>query len=202
MLAQKHMTRDPVCVEPDDPVAKAASLMKEHGFRHLPVRARGKLVGIVSDRDVLGTRLRRQPVSAVMTADPAVISPSTPLDEAARVMRERRIHALPVVDRRRRLLGILTSADILDAFVHLSGVREMSHLVAITASAAARNVERKVRRLVDRYHGDIRWMHVERNRQVRAQMRVRCSRIDDVLAALEAEGYDVALVVGTAPGAS
>jgi CBS domain-containing protein len=111
-------------------VRDAAALMRERGIRHLPVLdARERLVGIVTDRDLrqvildvaIGRvgedteRLGDLGVREVMTWGVVTVTPATDLREAARVMREQRLGALPVVDEAAHVVGILTEHDLLDA---------------------------------------------------------------------------------------
>jgi acetoin utilization protein AcuB len=111
-------------------VREAAALMRERGIRHLPVLdARERLVGIVTDRDLrqvildvaIGRvgedteRLGDLGVREVMTWGVVTVTPATDLREAARVMREQRLGALPVVDEAAHVVGILTEHDLLDA---------------------------------------------------------------------------------------
>lgn len=113
-----HMTSDPATARAETTVAEATRRMSEGDFRHLPVTdAGGRLTGIVSDRD-----LRRAAgagaVPSACVQDLAVRQPSTasadePVSLAALRMSRDRIGALPIVDRERRLVGILTTTDVL-----------------------------------------------------------------------------------------
>lgn len=121
MLVESEMTRVVVTVPPSCPVEAAAQLMHERRFRHLPVIADGRLVGIVSDRDL--ARRSDQSVGDVMA--PAVISvtPDTPVEVAARLMLENKIGGLPVLaPPTQELVGIVTQSDIFSVFVRLLGV--------------------------------------------------------------------------------
>lgn len=129
MSVREWMSPDPVHVSPDTTVAEAREMLAREGFRHLPVVSEGRLVGIVSDRDVainndaLRAALRRndvatlldddRPVEAVMSAGPHVIGPDAPISDASRLLVSRRISAVPVVDDDGVLVGIVTSVDCL-----------------------------------------------------------------------------------------
>jgi acetoin utilization protein AcuB len=135
MLVKTRMSRDPVAVSPDDSLAEALRLTREHRIRHLPVVQDGEVVGIVSDRDVRlampsplavadsdrADFLHRTPVSRVMTREVVTAGPLETVEDAARLLWRHRIGALPVVDGAGRLIGILSETDILDAFVELLG---------------------------------------------------------------------------------
>jgi predicted transcriptional regulator len=112
---EEVMTRKLQTVRPTDPVALASQYMLWASVRHLLVVEGTKLVGIVSDRDLMGVKAastERMTVREIMTGDPLVIELDATLDEAAARMAARRIDCLPVVQGG-ALVGILTSTDIL-----------------------------------------------------------------------------------------
>lgn len=137
MIVAKRMMRNPVFVDENDSMKKAMDVLREREIRHLCVLKDGeKLVGVVSERDIkqaspspataLEIReiyylLDKVKVKQIMTRRPYTISPSAPIEEAALIMREKKIGCLPVVDGG-RLVGILTETDILDAFIESMGV--------------------------------------------------------------------------------
>jgi acetoin utilization protein AcuB len=126
-------------VKPRESVAHARALMEEHRINQLPVMFNGKLVGIVTDRDlrdatnamqtsarVAGAQFASEdaspemiPVEAVMSTNVFVIRPADTMQKAATLMRRERIGGLPVIDRG-RMVGILTRSDVLAAFVALT----------------------------------------------------------------------------------
>lgn len=120
MEAATTMTRDVVFVTPEQPLAVAYRRMTAGRIRHLPVVSQGRLVGILSDRDVLLAATRRDgeivvphvPVSEVMTEAPITIRRDTSVSRAAELMIEYKIDALPVVEGN-RLIGLVTSTDLL-----------------------------------------------------------------------------------------
>ena len=111
------MTKDLVTVRESDDLALAESLLRLGGIRHLPVVRDGKLVGILTHRDVLRSGQSGKPaarelaVSEVMTREPTSIRPAMPLSSAARLMLERKFGCLPVCDDEGTLIGIVTEAD-------------------------------------------------------------------------------------------
>lgn len=137
MIVAKRMMRNPVFVDENDSMKKAMDLLKERGIRHLPVLKDGeKLVGILTERDIKqaspssATALEireiyylidKVKVRQIMTRRPYTISPIAAIEEAALIMREKKIGCLPVVEEG-RLVGILTETDILDSFLEAMGV--------------------------------------------------------------------------------
>lgn len=134
MLVREFMHADPVTIAPDTPLLEAEWRMQEGGFRHLPiVDGEGRLLGIVSDRDLReaapsdATALSRQEltyllsrlrVNEVMTTPVLTARAGEPAETAAIRMRENKVGALPVIDDE-RLVGIVTTADMLEALVRM-----------------------------------------------------------------------------------
>lgn len=127
------MTRDPVTVAPNDPIRLATQRMRERGCRRLPVVENAKLVGVVSDRDlrratnspfVLRERwyddllLDHIPVRACMSPNPIAVKARTPMVDAAKLMRDRKIGGLPVVEDG-NLVGIVTETDLLNYLIRV-----------------------------------------------------------------------------------
>jgi acetoin utilization protein AcuB len=112
------MTRFPYFVGPDDRVQEVERLMQEHGIRHVPVLSDGRVVGIVSERDlhrIVNPALpsvdkERIRVRAVQLRDPYVVDIATPLAEVLSAMAARRIGSA-IVLRREKLAGVLSSTD-------------------------------------------------------------------------------------------
>lgn len=95
-------------------------VMEERRFRHVPIVDHGTLVGIVSDRDVMRQAIITAAVTVgeIMTRKVLTVAPETEIRDAARVMVDERIHALPVVDEDRAVVGIVTTSDILRCVVN------------------------------------------------------------------------------------
>ena len=129
MLVKEVMTKNPITVESSSTLCDTYALMQEKGIRHLPVLEKGKLAGIITDRDLrLATsRLAERPfnpddrVEKVMSKPVQVINPSDPVEQAIRIMRELKIGCLPVVESG-EVVGIITVSDIMDAFLKLIGI--------------------------------------------------------------------------------
>lgn len=131
MRVADWMNKGLVVVTPDVPVKEAMRILQEKRIRHLPVVEEGRLVGIITDRDLrsvapspatslsiyeINYLLDKLTVKEVMTKKVFTVSPETELEEAARLILERRIGALPVV-KDGTLVGIITETDLLRAFL-------------------------------------------------------------------------------------
>jgi CBS domain-containing protein len=111
------MTREPTTVEPSATLGEVATLMKQHDCGSIPVVDGGRLVGIVTDRDIVirgiaaGTDPKTQRVSKVMSADPVTIGPDEDVSAAEKLMADRQIRRLPVVEKG-KLVGIIVTAQV------------------------------------------------------------------------------------------
>jgi CBS domain-containing protein len=120
MQVRKMMTSNPACVTPEESAREAARLMKEHDCGLIPVvesRDSRRLVGVITDRDI-AVRLVGEgkggdtKVSDVMSRDPSCASPDTDIGEVERIMSERQVRRVPIVDSAGRLEGIVAQADL------------------------------------------------------------------------------------------
>jgi acetoin utilization protein AcuB len=144
LLVRDSMTREVVTVGPETTAAAALALCREKGIRHLPVLEGGWLVGMISDRDLrsatpaLGDPDRAEALERIQVADEmakevATVRPEDPIEEAAIEMYERKIGCLPVVDDG-DLVGIVTSSDVMRAFVRLVGAHAPGSRVEVALS--------------------------------------------------------------------
>lgn len=117
MKVRDIMTKEIACVNADEPIERAAQLMKKYNVGSIPVCEGEKLIGIITDRDIAlrmvaeGKVPGRQSVSNIMTTNPVVGSPDMEAGEAARLMGQRQIRRLPIVERG-TLVGIVALGDI------------------------------------------------------------------------------------------
>ena len=156
----REMMRSPVTtVQATARLQDASQLFRNLGFRHLPVLDGGRLVGVLTDRDLRWAtsslcpepRTLHDPIRTAMSGPPITVDPLDPVEDAARIMREHKIGCLPVMDGP-DLVGILTGMDILDTLILLTGTTlpssrlEVSladhpgELARLTAFLAERNV--------------------------------------------------------------
>ncbi|MBE3556009.1 MAG: CBS domain-containing protein [Firmicutes bacterium] len=148
MTVEEIMARQLITISPQATLDEAIRLMYAHRIRHLPVvDAQGALAGILSDRDVrtfVGTAYlsgehcltENDHVADAMTSEVVTTTRDTFVEEAARVMIERRIDSLPVVEGK-QLLGLITDTDLLKTLIAWTGVLHPSSRVEIEVDDSA-----------------------------------------------------------------
>ena len=138
MLIKDWMSKSPVTAKPSTSIMKAAKLMKENGFRRLPViDDDGRLVGIVSDRDIkeaspskattldmheLYYLLSEIKVGDIMTKTVITVGPDDTVEKAAVLMLRHNVGGMPVVDAKGLVVGVITDSDIFKVLVSITGV--------------------------------------------------------------------------------
>jgi acetoin utilization protein AcuB len=147
MLVKERMAHNPIFIRPDTPVTEAQALMKREKIHHLPVLDKEeRLVGIVTEKDLLyaspsvattlsvyemTSLLAKLKVEKVMTRDVVTVAEDVPLEEAARIMADRRIGGLPIV-RGKALVGMITESDLFRIFIELFGARQKGVRITVT----------------------------------------------------------------------
>jgi len=145
MLVGERMSHPIISIAPDMPVHDALDMFKRERIRRAPVVKEGKLIGIVSDKDLLNASpspasslsvwemnylLSKITVSEVMTKKILTVNEDTPIEEAARIMADNKIGGLPVM-RDGHVVGIITETDLFKIFLEFMGAREKG--VRVTA---------------------------------------------------------------------
>lgn len=169
MLVRDHMTRNPVTVLPSLSVQDALALMREKRIRRLlVVDAQGKLVGIISEKDLLYASpspttslsvyeipylLSKLTVEKVMTRQVLSVTEDAPLEEAALVMADRKIGGLPVL-KEGKLVGIITETDVFRSFLKLLGGRAKG-VRATVRTTGAKGTIAKITGAISEAGGDI-----------------------------------------------
>lgn len=125
---QKFMTTTPHSIGADQTLAHAHAVMREHRIRHLPVLVGGKLVGMVTDRDLRFIEALRDVDPAKVTVEDAMVTdvysvdPETPVDEVVREMAQHKYGSV-VVMQNQKVVGIFTTVDVCTAFADMLHTR-------------------------------------------------------------------------------
>jgi CBS domain-containing protein len=117
---QEAMTPNPTTVEPGTTATEAARIMKSEDVGSLPIVEGGRLVGVVTDRDLAIRVLAdgksgETPIDEIASKDIVTVDPQQSLEEAARLMAEHQVRRLPVTEEDGKLVGILAQADVAQA---------------------------------------------------------------------------------------
>ncbi|KUK21987.1 MAG: CBS domain containing protein [Pseudothermotoga lettingae] len=132
------MTTDVVTISPDASFSEAMELIRKRGVRRLPVVKNDKVVGIITEKDLLSASpsqattldvweltslLGKLKIKQIMKKDVIHVHPNTPIEEAARIMTDKKIGSLIVLENE-RMVGIVTETDIFKVFINMLGARE------------------------------------------------------------------------------
>jgi acetoin utilization protein AcuB len=136
MLVMNWMSKTVVTVDINDSMKDAIKLLKENDVNMLPVMEKGKLVGVLTDRDVKRSSasdattleihellflISKIKVKDIMTKDPVTVPPDYTIEETAQVLLEKNISGVPVMDKK-KVIGVITQTDIFRALISLTGV--------------------------------------------------------------------------------
>jgi acetoin utilization protein AcuB len=137
MLVEYWMKKNVITIDASDSMLDATKIMKEHGIRHLPVLRKGKLVGILTDRDLkkaspseattlevheLFYLLATMKVEEIMTKNPFTVPANYTVEEAAEILLANKISGLPVVNGEGNVVGTITETDIFKVLIALTGI--------------------------------------------------------------------------------
>jgi acetoin utilization protein AcuB len=137
MQVQNWMSTDVVTVEEQTPVIEVMRLLEKHDIRHIPVTRAGKLVGMITDKDVkeaspskaaslkaqeLYYLLAEMKAKDVMKPDPIVTLPDETMEVAAVKMLEHKVTGMPVVTHTGDLIGIISQGDVFKVLISITGI--------------------------------------------------------------------------------
>jgi IMP dehydrogenase len=131
---ESGMVVNPVTIEPEQPLSAAVALMHEHGISGIPVTRKGRLVGIVTNRDLRFERNLGQPVEAVMTKDLVTCREGISMEEAKELLHRHRIEKLLVIDEKHELRGLITIKDIEKTQQHPNAAKDAQGRLLVGAA--------------------------------------------------------------------
>jgi len=146
MLVGERMSRPVISVSPDAPINDVLAMFKKEHIRRAPVLKDGKLVGIISQGDLLNASpssvttlsvwemnylLSKVTVKQVMSKKVSTVDIDTPIEEAARIMADNKIGGMPVINNG-RVVGMITETDLFKVFLELMGARDKGIRVTAT----------------------------------------------------------------------
>jgi acetoin utilization protein AcuB len=206
MLVRDRMTSDIQTVTPTTTVADALAITRSHAIRHLPVTEDGRLVGLVTDRDLRLAmpapweqseaaqikELSGRTVAELMTRDVISVGPDVLIEDAAKTFYEKRIGCLLVMEGE-KLAGILTASDLLRAFVDIFTAHDNSSRLEVRMPNRPGELARVVRLIGIDHKLNITGMVLtpEKGHTALMTMHVQTRKPQDLMDSLEKMGYEV-----------
>jgi acetoin utilization protein AcuB len=199
MLVRDIMRTPALTIVPETTLQEAYRIMTEKHIRHLPVLDSGKLIGVVTDRDLRLATSALAPipfppacrVDAVMSREPLTADPMDPVEDAARIMRERKIGCLPVLDDG-DVAGIITGIDLLDALIQMTGVDKPTGRLEVRIAEAPGELARMTEFLSERnltVHSIL--SYPDGSGKVRTVWRIGSIEVRLIAQALRRSGFEV-----------
>jgi len=200
------MTTSPITIAKTTPILEALEKMKKLRVRQLPVTDKGRLVGLVTERELLTVTpspattlsifemnylLSKMVVSEVMQKDPITVGPDTTIEEAALIMRENKIGSLLVMEAD-ELVGIITQTDIFDAFIEFFGLKKAGTRLVLQVYDRVGAIA-DLTEIIKRMNINIRALVVHRKDNDVIHMVVRVNTVDPepLVKELESKGIPV-----------
>lgn len=191
------MSTDLVTIGKEASIQEAMALMKRESIRHLPVVDKQmKLLGWITDADLRGvliaSMLEELTIEDVMIRKPFTVHPEMLLEEAARILLEKRVGGLPIV-KDGTLVGVITTVDVLSAFITFLGLFADSTRLDIKVSGSP-NPLPEITRIV-RLHGaeiiSVCHLPFEEGPEYSYSIRLKKTDVKPIIADLEEHGIDV-----------
>ncbi len=166
MRTRDLMTKNPITVDSETLVLDAQRIMKENNIRRLPIMDKGKLVGIITQHDLLEAApspatslsihelnylLSKMKVKEIMKKNPLTLTPDTPFEEALRIGQEKKIGSFPVVDNG-KLVGIATESDIIRFVTRILGIKEEGSRITIEGLGGKLGDLERIVSIVNQHH--------------------------------------------------
>lgn len=207
MFVINRMTKNPMTVTADTKVDEVAHLMKKHNFRRLPVVENGKLVGFLSDSDIIrvspspATTLSRYEINSllakicvrdIMKKDVVSVNVDATIEEAALIMYKNKIGGMPVVSNMGAVVGVITETDIFKTFVDVMGLADGKTRITLEVTDKI-GVVKDIAEIFGQAGVSIDSLITCKKEDNKYEIVIRgdITNIDDIKAKLEAKGYKV-----------
>ncbi len=215
MLVKERMTPNPITITPQTTIATALQLMRDNKIRRLPVVQGNKLIGIVTDRDLLEVSpspattlsvfelnylLAKTKIADILPKDKKliVISPDAFVEDAALLMREHKIGGIPVVENG-KLVGIITETNIFDTFIEIMGIKQAGYRITIKLGEDRPGVLAEITKTIASCGGNIThtasFVNASGNSII--VFRINQGDVESIISTLNQQGYSVVSVQQT-----
>ena len=211
MFVARRMRKDPVTMLPSTSLFEAQARMREKKVRQIPVTSEdGRLVGILSDRDIRGTVLpiglvpgftaeeaerflKGTPVEKVMTRKVVTATLTDTLEDAIELLYSYKVNALPVVDAQGKIAGIISRTDVLEAFIEVLGAGEISSRLEVVVPDKPGNLARLIS-IISSFQVNITSVlttgHAEQGKRA-SFLRIATLNVGPIRKAIEDAGFEI-----------
>ena len=213
MIVKEIMSKNPVIIGPATKLRAVNKLMKVNKIRHLPVIKNGKLIGIVTEKDIRyamipekipgkkvpkGWNLDHLKVNDIMTKNALTISQESQVEDAARLIYGHKIGALPVM-KNDKLVGIISVMDLLGVFIEMMGMLKSSSRIDVLMSESQVNFN-KVSKIIKNNDGQIISVGItpypkDKNKSIYL-FRLESCNIKPIAKDIKKEGFTIASTIG------
>lgn len=213
MYISEHMTASPITVSGLTPLPEARQILSEYQIRHLPVIDNlGKLVGILSDRDLRSAypssvtskeeailafdHVQQSTVADIMTTTCSTLLIGARLDDALHIFERDKVGAIPVLDDDSKVLGLFSLLDLTSAYGQLFGVEEGGRLYFVIEDDGRDNIFGQLSALCDENNVLLKSLiRMETKKKVeKIYMRVNCLKPDKIVKMLKVKNYKLIIV--------
>ncbi len=200
MKVKNWIHKQPIIITRTALLQDAVQLMKQHNIRHLPVvDDDGELVGFVTESDLrqfsFPSMVEDIPVHQVMVTNPRTIEANASIEEAARIIHDKKIGGLPVMDNG-RLVGVITASDLLSAFIEVMGLLKSTSRLDVLVSEEHGGID-QVTAIIKSHGCDIVNVATDgkEGKKKLYYFRLEHCDVDPLVKALEAAGHQVLSVM-------
>ncbi len=202
MYVKNRMTSNPYIVAPEDTVNDTMMLMRQKRVKSLPVVKNGKLVGIVTEKQLaeitpspattlsvfeVSYLLSKTKIETIMTKEVVTISSDDLLEQASLLMRNHNVSCLPVLDNN-KLVGIICESDIFDSFIDIMGLRVTGTRISIEIAEDKPGIVAEVAGIIAKSGINITHLVLYRNELI---IRVNTLNVEQVEKSLADRGYTI-----------
>lgn len=198
MKVKNWMSHEVHTIGPEKSIYDAVRLMTSNSIRHLPVVESEKMVGLVTEsniRQYLSQPLEDVTIEDIMIVNPITIDINASIDSAAKLIHAYKIGGLPVLEKR-KLAGIITTIDILAAFIELMGILEESSRIDVVVNENMGSIE-DVMKVIRDNGGTVISIGLEPGSSHKRMYYIRLKkiRLDNIIEAVNEAGHKVAAIV-------
>lgn len=209
MFVKDCMSTNPITITPSTPVLEALNVMRKNKIRQLPVTEKDKLVGLVTERELLMVSpspastlsiyemnylMSKMVVKEVMVKNPVSVEPSTNIEEAALIMRDNKLGSLLVTEGN-SLVGIITQTDVFDSLIRMFGLRKAGTRIVVETEdrvGALADIVDEVRSLGINLIGIA--INDKSDRKVQTMLRISTAEPAELVEKIKEKGFTVTSV--------